>query len=164
MAEPEVEIGGATNAASWVVSDGHSVEGAPVTPGPARTSCRYGAGCHNFRDAHRARFAHPGDPDHPDTVTMPLRGDSATVEPAEPDPNTDSDEDKAAVDFPHRKAGFNRHLAILLAKASCLLCILVTVMVMCIFTFNSLHILNEDQQLVAKYWWGEKITRPGQAP
>lgn len=54
------------------VDDAEVVEALAVTPvarSATRTACRYGEACWDTRPDHRARFAHPGDPDHPSTVS-----------------------------------------------------------------------------------------------
>lgn len=49
------------------------VEAVAVTPVSGsfatRTTCKFGEECWNTRPEHRARFAHPGDPDHPATAS-----------------------------------------------------------------------------------------------
>lgn len=54
------------------VEDAEVLEALAVTPvarSATRTACRYGEACWDTRPDHRARFAHPGDPDHPSTVS-----------------------------------------------------------------------------------------------
>ncbi|CAK8995270.1 Hypothetical protein SCF082_LOCUS4279 [Durusdinium trenchii] len=144
-----------------------------------RPVCRYGASCYRHGVEHRAEYAHPGDPDHPETTTpigavgreVPASNAEEEFEeledveaPRTPEADGELEEDdqsvperrNSGIDFacpPKNWKQCKFHL--------CLACTTVVAGSLVSFTivlFLSMVTLREDQQLIEKTWDGERIS------